>query len=136
MADIAIKMGVNAPADDVNGVLSVLNYIHQQNSVDDNNPFIFQTFEDDFSDGAIGVLASMSVIINYDGLDGISKSHTEHILQSFERVIIDEKRAFSVVISPLGRKLVDIIYEQRDREGNEDERSRFVQSKVAELGLE
>lgn len=28
MADIAIKLGVNAPSDDVNGVLRMLDFIH------------------------------------------------------------------------------------------------------------
>lgn len=87
MADIAIKMGVNAPSDDVNGVLRVLDYIYQQDPDTDDQPFSFGAFEENFSDGAIGVLASMSVILNYKGKDGTDKTYTEHILKSFERTI-------------------------------------------------
>ena len=136
MADIAIKMGVNAPGNDVDGVLKVLDYIYQQNPETDNQPFRFGAYEEDFSDGAIGVLASMSVILNYTGKDGADKVFTEHILQGFERTIEDGKAAFSVVISPMGRKLIRIIYEQRNREDNEEERSKYVQVMADELGLD
>ena len=136
MADISMKMGVNAPSADVNGVLSVLDYIYQQEPETDDQPFSFGAYEEDFSDGAIGVLASMSVILKYKGKDGTDKTYTEHILQGFERTVENGKAAFSVVIPPLGRKLVRIIYEQRNREDNEEERSRYVQQQAEELGLE
>ena len=136
MADIAIKMGVNAPSDDVNGVLRVLDYIYQQDPDTDDQPFSFGAYEEDFSDGAIGVLASMSVILNYKGKDGTDKTFTEHILKGFERTVEDGKPAFSVVIPPFGRKLIRVIYEQRNREDNEEERSRYVQQKAEEFGLD
>ena len=136
MADIAIKMGVNAPADDVDGILRILDFIYQQDPEKDDQPFSFAAYEEDFSDGAIGVLASMSVILNYKGKDGMDKTYTAHILMAFERTNKDGKPAFSVVISPLARKLIRIIYEQRDREENEEERSRYVQLKAEEFGLE
>ena len=53
MADIVIKMGVNAPTSDVDGVLKVLNYIYQQDPTDDDQPFRFSAYEENFSDGAI-----------------------------------------------------------------------------------
>lgn len=59
MADIAIKMGVNAPGSDVDEVLKVLDYIYQQDPSDDDKPFRFGAYEENFSDGAIGVMASM-----------------------------------------------------------------------------
>lgn len=136
MADIAIKMGVNAPSDDVNGVLRVLEYIYQQDPDTDDQPFSFGAYEDDFSDGAIGVLASMSVILNYKGKDGTDKTYTEHILKGFERTVEDGKPVFFVVVSPIGRKLIRIIYEQRNREENEEVRSRYVQKKAEEFGLD
>lgn len=48
----------------------------------------------------------------------------------------DDKPAFSVVVLPLSRKLIRVIYEQRNREGNEEERSRYVQQKAEEFGLQ
>ena len=136
MADIAIKMGVNAPSSDVDEVLRILGFIYQQNPKTDNQPFRFGAYEDDFSDGAIGVLASMSVILTYIGKDGSEKTFTEHILQGFERTVEDKKPAFSVVISPMGRKLIRAIYEQRNLEENEVERSNYVQKMVEEFGLD
>lgn len=136
MADIAIKMGVNAPSDDVEGVLKVLNFIYQQDPSEDDQPFRFSAYEENFSDGAIGVLASMSFLLNYTGKDGTDKQYVSHLLQSFLRTIEDEKPAFSVVIPPHSRKLIRIIYEQREREENEEERSRCVQRMAEEFGLE
>lgn len=52
MADIAIKMGVNAPPDDVEGVLKVLNFIYEQDPSEDGHPFRFSAYEENFSDGA------------------------------------------------------------------------------------
>lgn len=135
MADIVIKMGVNAPTSDVDGVLKVLNYIYQQDPTDDDQPFRFSAYEENFSDGAIGVLASMSFLLNYTGIDGTEKQYVSHLLQSFSRTIEDEKPAFSVVIPPRSRKLIRIIYEQREREENEEERSRCVQKMAEEFGL-
>jgi len=39
MADIAIKMGVNAPPSDVDGVMRVLSYISQSSTESDEVPF-------------------------------------------------------------------------------------------------
>ncbi|MBQ9047025.1 MAG: hypothetical protein IJ120_03895 [Solobacterium sp.] len=136
MADIAIKMGVNAPSDDVEGVLKVLNYIYEQDPSEDDQPFHFSAYEVNFSDGAIGVLASMSFLLNYTAKDGTDKQYSSPLLQSFFRTIEDEKPAFSVVIPARSRKLIRIIYEQREREENEEERSRCVQRMAEEFGLE
>lgn len=136
MADIAIKMGVNAPPDDVEGVLKVLNFIYEQDPSEDGHPFRFSAYEENFSDGAIGVLASMSFLLNYTAKDGTDKQYVSPLLQSFSRTMEDEKPAFSVVIPARSRKLIRIIYEQREREENEEERSRCVQRMAEEFGLE
>jgi len=135
MADIAIKMGVNAPADDVNGVMRIFEYIYQQPVASDDNPFTFNAFAEDFSDGAIGVLASMCFILNYKASDGSDKEYVSHVMQSFERNTQDGKPAFSVKISPNSRKLLRVIFEQRNREGNEAERSAFVQKAAETMNL-
>ena len=136
MADIAIKIGVNAPSNDVEGVLKVLNIIYDQDPAEDEQPFQFSAYEEDFSDGAIGVLASMSFLLNYTGKDGTDKQYVSYLLQSFCRIIEDEKPTFSVVIPSHSRKLIRIIYEQREREENEEERSSCVQRMAEAFGLE
>ena len=40
-AVIAIKIGVNAPSDNVEGVLKVLNFIYEQDPSEDDEPFRF-----------------------------------------------------------------------------------------------
>ena len=135
MADIVIKMGVNAPSDDVNGVLRVLDYIYQQNPEEDELPFSFSAYEENFSDSAIGILASMSFILNYTGKDGTDKQYISPLLRRFERTVEDGKPAFSVAIPSRSRKLIRIIYEQRDREDNDAERSRCVQQMAEAFGL-
>ncbi len=136
MADIVIKMGVNAPKDDVDGVLRILDYIYQQDPANDDQPFSFGANEEDFSDGAIGVLASMSFILNYTGKDGADKQYVSHLLQYFERTSENGKPTFNLLIPPHSRKLIRIIYEQRNREESEEERSRCVQQMAEALGLE
>ena len=136
MADIVIKMGVNAPEDDVDSVLRVLDYIYRQDPQSDNQPFCFRAYEEDFSDSAIGIIASMSFILNYTGKDGSEKQYISPLLQSFERTAENGKPAFSVVIPPRSRRLIRILHEQRDREGNEEERSRCVQQMAETFGLD
>ena len=89
MADIAIKMGVNAPQEDVDGVVRVLEIIADHTPEDESQMFSFGAYEENFSDGAIGVLASMSFIVNYTGRDGAPKTHSEHVMRSFERTVED-----------------------------------------------
>ena len=88
MAEIVVKMGVNAPGDDVDDVLKVLDYIYQQDPSTDDSPFSFSAYEEDFSDGAVGVLASMTFILNYLNESGEKKQYISHVLKSFERIQI------------------------------------------------
>ena len=74
-----------------------------------------------------------NAVVYYE--NGSEKQYVSHLLQSFSRTIEDEKPAFSVVIPPRSRKLIRIIYEQREREENEEERSRCVQEMAEEFGL-
>lgn len=135
MADIAIKMGVNAPQEDVDGVLRVLEIIADHVPEDENKVFSFGAYEENFSDGAIGVLASMSFIVNYTGRDGAPKTYSEHVMRSFERTVEDGKPAFYITVSPRARELVKVVFKQRDLEGDEDARSRYVQRAVEKIGL-
>ena len=48
MADISIKMGVNGPDDDVDGVMSIFNYIYQQPEETDETDFVFEAYIIDF----------------------------------------------------------------------------------------
>lgn len=89
MADIAIKMGVNALDDDVDGVMSIFNYIYQQPEETDEVDFVFEAFEDDFSDGAVGVLSGMTFILNYLDAAGEKKQYISHVLRSFERIMVE-----------------------------------------------
>ena len=135
MADIVIRLGVNAPQEDANAVLKVLEYVYQQPPEDDDKPFRFEAYEDDFSDGSIGAMASMSFILNYKDQNGTDKQHFEHLLQSFARNTYDGKSIVSVVISPVARKLNRVIHEQRNREADEIERSNYVQKMAESLNL-
>ena len=47
----------------------------------------------------------------------------------------DGEPACQIVISPIGRKLVNLVFDQRDRESNDGERSRFAQWFAEDLGL-
>ena len=135
MADIAIKMGVDGPGNEVNRVLRIFEIVDESDAPEEA-PFVFGAYEEDFSDSAIGLLSSMSVILNYTGADGEEKTFTEHILQAFERYTEkDGRAACQIVISPIGRKLIRFIFGQRDRESDEEGRSRFVQQMAEELGL-
>ena len=135
MADISIKMGVNAPDDDVDGIMSIFNYIYQQPEETDNVDFVFEAYEDDFSDGAVGVLASMMFILNYLNADGEKKQYTAHVLKSFERTKIEGEDAVRVIIPSDSRKLLRMIFKQRDLEGNEEERSQYIQKMTEEYGF-
>ena len=84
MADIAIKMGVDGPGNEVNRVLRVFEIVDESDAPEEA-PFVLGAYEEDFSDSAIGLLSSMSVILSYTGADGKEKTFTEHVLQAFER---------------------------------------------------
>lgn len=45
------------------------------------------------------------------------------------------RAACQIVISPIGRKLIRFVFGHRDRESDEEERSRYVQKMAEELGL-
>ena len=135
MADISIRMGVNGPGSDTDRVLRLFEIVDEYTAPKDK-PCVFCAYESDFSDGALGVLTSMSAILHYTGADGQERTFTEHILQAFERYMEqDGLPACQVVVSPVGRRLIHFIFGQRDREGNEGERSRYVQTLAEELGL-
>ena len=135
MADICIKMGVNGPGSETNRVLRIFEIVDECGAPEDE-PCVFCAYERDFSDGALGILTSMSVILNYTDPDGEEGTFTEHILQALERYVEqDGQPACRIVVSPVGRKLIRVTFGQRDREGNEEERSRYVQTLAEELGL-
>ena len=135
MADIAIKMGVNGPDDDVDGVMSIFNYIYRQPEEADEVDFVFEAFEDDFSDGAVGVLASMTFILNYLNAAGEKKQFISHVLRSFERIQVEDKNAVRIIIPSQSRKLLRMIFMQRDVEGNDEERSQFIQQMTEKYGF-
>ncbi|MBR6095110.1 MAG: hypothetical protein IKP92_08850 [Lachnospiraceae bacterium] len=135
MADIAIKMGVNGPDDDVDGVMSIFNYIYRQPEETDEVDFVFEAFEDDFSDGAVGVLASMTFILNYLNATGEKKQFISHVLRSFERIQVEDKNAVRIIIPSKSRKLLRMIFMQRDVEGNDEERGQFIQQMAEKYGF-
>ena len=135
MADISIKMGVNGPEDDVDGVMSIFNYIYQQPADTDEVDFVFEAYEEDFSDGAVGVLASMTFILNYLNAAGEKKQYISHVLKSFERIKIEGKDAVRVIIPSESRKLLRMIFMQRDVEGNDEVRSQFIQQMAEQYGF-
>lgn len=135
MAVVSIKMGVNGPESETNRVLRIFEIVDECPSPE-GEPCVFCAYESDFSDGALGILASMSVILNYIGQDGEERTFTEHILQAFKRYVeSDGKPACRIVVSPVGRRLIRCVFGQRDLEGDEYERSRYVQSFAEGLGL-
>ncbi len=134
MADLCIKMGVQAPGQDVNDVLKVLDYIAQNHSEADK-PLRMQAYARDMSDGAIGVLASMSIIIKFNDRAGQEKTVTEHVIDGFSRTVVDSQPAYDISFTPLAQQLVGIVYEQRDHEGDLSDRAAFIQKKAEELGL-
>ena len=135
MADISIKMGVNGPEDDVDGVMSIFNYIYQQPADTDEVDFVFEAYEEDFSDGAVGVLASMTFILNYLNAAGEKKQYISHVLKSFERIKIEGKDAVRVIIPSESRKLLRMIFMQRDVVGNDEVRSQFIQQMAEQYGF-
>ncbi len=135
MADISIKMGVNGPEDDVDGVMSIFNYIYQQPAETDEVDFVFEAYEEDFSDGAVGVLASMTFILNYLNAAGEKKQYISHVLKSFERIKIEGKDAVRVIIPSESRKLLRMIFMQRDVVDNDEVRSQFIQQMAEQYGF-
>jgi len=135
MADIAIKMGVNGPDDDVDGVMSIFNYIYQQPEEADETDFAFEAYEEDFSDGAVGVLASMTFILNCLNAAGEKKQYISHVLKSFERIRVEDKDAVRVIIPSKSRKLLRMIFMQRDVEGDDEKRSQFIQQMAERYGF-
>ena len=135
MADISIKMGVNGPEDDVDGVMSIFNYIYQQPADTDEVDFVFEAYEEDFSDGAVGVLASMTFILNYLNAAGEKKQYISHVLKSFERIKVEGKDAVRVIIPSESRKLLRMIFMQRDVVGNDEVRSQFIQQVAEQYGF-
>lgn len=135
MADVSIKMGVNGPGSETNRVLRIFEIVDECPSPEDE-PCVFCAYEEDFSDGALGILTSMSVVLNYTGADDQERTFTEHILQALERYTEqDGLPACRIVVSPVGRKLIRCVFGQRDLEGDEEKRSRYVQDFARELGL-
>ena len=135
MADIAIQMGVNGPEDDVDGIMSIFNYVYQQDPKTDDVDFVFEALEDDFSNGAVGILSSMTFILNYIGSDSTKKTYISPVLRSFERITIEGKNAVRVIIPAQSRKLLRLIFEQRDFKGDEKALSDFIQSKAEGYGF-
>lgn len=134
MADLCIKMGVQAPGQDVEDVLKVLDYVAQNNSGSDK-PLRMQAYARDVSDGAIGVLASMSIVITFDDKNGQEKAVAEPVIDGFSRLTLDAQPAYEVSFTPLARKLVGMVYEQCDYENNPAKREQFIQSMAEKLGL-
>lgn len=134
MADLCIKMGVQAPGQDVNDVLKVLDYIAQNHS-EAYKPLRMQAYARDMSDGAIGVLASMSIIIKFNDRAGQEKTVTEHVIDGLSRTVVDSQPAYDISFTPLAQQLVGIVYEQRDQKGDPSDRAAFIQKKAEELGL-
>lgn len=77
-----------------------MHFIYEQDPSEDDEPFRFGAYEENFSDGAIGVLASMSFLLNDTAKDGTDKQYVSPLLQSFSRTVEDEKPAFSVGFIP------------------------------------
>ena len=134
MADLHIKMGVNAPAEDVNGVLKVLDYISKFPPEVDR-PIRMKAYAEDLSDGAIGVLASMSIVIEFNTMSGQKKTVAEHVIHSFIHIIVDEQPAYEITVTPLAKKLIKLVYAQREYESDESKRAAFIQMQAEELGL-
>lgn len=134
MADLCIKMGVQAPGQDVEDVLKVLDYIAQNNSGADK-PLRMQAYARDMSDGAIGVLASMSIVITFDDKNGREKAVAEPVIDGFSRLTLNAQPAYEVSFTALARKLVGMVYEQRNYENNPAKREQFIQNMAEKLGL-
>ena len=135
MADIAIRIGVNGPAEDTNRVLSLLEHIYNQPQAEDKKDFSFGAYASDFTDSAIGIIASMSFVMNYTGADGKEKTFTAPLLRSFSRMKKDGQAAFSVTIPADSRQLIRVLFEQRRLEEKGSDPSNFIQAKAKELGL-
>lgn len=134
MADLCIKMGVQAPGRDVDDVLKVLDFI-AQNSSGSDKPLNMQAYARDMSDGAIGVLASMSIVITFNDKNGREKSVSEPVIDGFSRRTLDAQPAYEISFTPLARKLVGMVYEQRNYENNPAKRESIIQNMAEKLAL-
>ena len=134
MADLCIKMGVQAPAQDVNDVLKVLDHISQNHS-DGERSLVMKAYAKDLTDGAIGVLASMSIIVSFMNADHQEKTITEPVIAGFNRIIEDDQPAYVISIAPLVQKLVALVYKQREYENDQQLRAAFIQQEAERLGL-
>ena len=94
-----------------------------------------QAYAADISDGAIGVLASMSIVIEFNTASGQNRTVTEHVICGFTRITVDEQPAYEILVTSLAKKLIKIVYEQRDHEGDESKRAAFIQMWAEKLGL-
>ena len=134
MADLLIKMGVNAPSDDINDIMKILDYAYAQK--DSTKRIVMQMYATDLSDGAVGVISSMTISLKYADDNGEEKHITEHIIDSFKRFINDENRlVYEIIISELSHQLIYLVFEQRKYECNEEDRSRYIQERAKELGI-
>ena len=134
MADLCIKMGVQAPVQDVDDILKVLDYISQNHS-DGKRPLVMRAYAKDLTDGAIGVLASMSIIVSFMNADHQEKTITEPVIAGFNRIIEDDQPTYVISIAPLAQKLVALVYKQREYENDQQLRAAFIQQEAEKLGL-
>lgn len=135
MAEIKICIGVNGVPSDIDNIMKVLDYIAEQAPEADEKPFVFNAYEEDITDGAIGVLASMSLIAEYTGIDGNVKEYKAHLMQLFERTEKDGKPVFSIIIPSLSRKLIRIVFETREMEYESEEKQEYTQKAIERIGL-
>ncbi len=77
----------------------------------------------------------MSFILHYKAPDGSDREYVSHVMQRFERTTQEGKPAFTVTIPPDSRKLIRVVFEQRNREGNDAERSGYVQRAAESMHL-
>ena len=108
MADLFIKMGVNAPSSDVNDVMKILEYIYEQEITD--KQIVMQGYATDFSVGAIGVISSMTIALKYNDENNEEKEITEHVICSLNRFVDDGGNLIcEITISKTAHKLVWLV---------------------------
>ena len=135
MAEIKLLIGVRAPEEETNKILFLLQHIYKQPESEDSKEFTFGTYSSDFSDSALGALASMSLQFDYTGTDGEAKSHTVPVLSGFSRIVRNEQPAVTVTISPDARALIRLFFEQKKMEDKGSDPSDFLQKRSRKLGL-
>ena len=134
MADLFIKIGVNAPSSDVNDVMKILEYIYEQEITD--KQIVLQGYTIDFSVGAIGVISSMTITLKYNDENNEEKEITEHVICSLNRFVNDEGNLIcEITISKTAHKLVWLVFEQRKYESSEEERQQFIQEQAKVFGI-